>query len=175
MDWMNSVHFHLPARRELFRRARQGLCETAGWITWAARRVRCCGQRFEWTFTQSLGSLTQFLLHDPHSGQARRLRLGLNSIGRHHRSDIVLVHPSISRHHVVMVVHSRGGCDLHDTASHNGTFVNGWRVREPVRLHSGDRIQLGELTFAFVDLDSYRAGCFDDATCKIDLATDEES
>jgi hypothetical protein len=32
----------------------------------------------------------------------------------------------------VILVHATSGCELHDTASTNGTFVNGHRIHDPV-------------------------------------------
>ena len=92
---------------------------------------------------------TKFLLVDPRAGVARPLRVGLNTIGRFPSNDIVLEDRCISRRHCVILVHARGGCELHDTASLNGTFLNGRRVREPARLTSGDCIRVYDRPLLF--------------------------
>jgi hypothetical protein len=69
------------------------------------------------------------------------LRVGLTAIGRAAENNIVLCENSISRRHCVVIVHATGGCEIHDTASRNGTRVNG-RIIRRVWLLEGDIVQL---------------------------------
>jgi pSer/pThr/pTyr-binding forkhead associated (FHA) protein len=77
------------------------------------------------------------------------LKPGLNSIGRMPDNDVVVADPSVSRRHCAIVVHLVRGCELHDTASKNGTFLNGKRIHGPTRLAAGDVIKMcdREITF----------------------------
>lgn len=93
---------------------------------------------------------------DTQAGRTFRLKVGLNTVGRLPSNDIVFEDVYVSRRHCVFLVHAWGGCDLHDTASRNGTFVNGRRVCEPVRLTSGDRLQLPGKDLLFVAEGHYR-------------------
>ena len=54
--------------------------------------------------------------------------------------------PAISRRHCVITVHATGGCELYDTASRNGTCVNGRKVRR-ADLLPGNVIRLCERRF----------------------------
>jgi hypothetical protein len=56
--------------------------------------------------------------------RSARLRVGLNAVGRLPENDIVLARRYVSRRHCVFLVHTDGGCEVHDTASRNGTLVN---------------------------------------------------
>jgi hypothetical protein len=61
-------------------------------------------------------------------GRRHPLRVGINAIGRSHQNDLVLEPLFVSRRHCVIVVHVSGGCEVYDTASLNGTWVNQRRV-----------------------------------------------
>ncbi len=75
------------------------------------------------------------------------LELGVVTVGRSSRCDVVLEDPEVSRHHARLTV-SPTGVLLEDTSSSNGVYVNGARVRGVQALHEGDSIVLGgiELT-----------------------------
>ncbi len=62
-------------------------------------------------------------------GQRFPLRIGMTTLGRFPENDIVLRLNYISRRHCIIVVHATGGCEVFDTASLNGTRVNGSRIR----------------------------------------------
>ena len=66
----------------------------------------------------------------------------MNTIGRFPENDIVFEEIYVSRRHCIIHVHARGDCELHDTASMNGTYLNGERVHLPVRLARGDQIRI---------------------------------
>ncbi len=64
-------------------------------------------------------------------------------IGRHPTADAALPFLSVSRHHAQITI-SLQGYFLEDLNSHNGTFVNGERLRQGARLlRTGDEIVLG--------------------------------
>ena len=69
----------------------------------------------------------------------------------------------MSRRHCAILVHAWGGCELHDTASRNGTCVNGRRVGPPVRLASGDQVRVCRRLLLLVSEADYRAEAEDDA------------
>jgi Domain of unknown function (DUF1707)/FHA domain len=68
------------------------------------------------------------------------------TIGRRHDCDLRIADLSVSRLHAEL---ERGedGWLLADLGSHNGTRVNGWRVRGPVPVRAGDVLQFGSATF----------------------------
>lgn len=68
------------------------------------------------------------------------------SIGRTQDCDLRIADLSVSRRHAQL---DRGeeGWLLSDLGSHNGTRVNGWLVREPVPVRSGDILQFGSAVF----------------------------
>jgi FHA domain/Domain of unknown function (DUF1707) len=68
------------------------------------------------------------------------------TIGRTQDCDLRIADLSVSRLHAQL---SRGedGWLLSDLGSHNGTRVNGWRVKEPVPLRAGDMVQFGSAMF----------------------------
>ena len=75
----------------------------------------------------------------------QRLRL---TIGRSHKSDIVLSEPALSRHHAELVREDRGWF-LRDCDSRNGTFLNGRRLTAPAILSAGHVIGLGRSKVVF--------------------------
>jgi hypothetical protein len=159
---LNSVHLFSLPRRDDYRRARERLLEARGLLTLAAIQVHdLLGE--EWPSTPDrVPPGTQFVLVDREGSWVYPLRTGLNTIGRLPNNDIVLEERHISRRHCVILVHTRGGCELHDTASMNGTRVNGRPVVcEPVRLASGDWIQVCRRPLLFLSEKDYH-GEFED-------------
>jgi hypothetical protein len=148
----NSIHLELPERREDFRRARARLLDNCGMQTLAfdRDRIRDAGEVGPCTLIDCAdaapGNLA-FWLVDKDGMYA--LRPGLNSVGRMPDNDVVISDGSVSRRHCAIVVHTQRGCELHDTASKNGTFVNGKRIHGPTRLHSGDEIRMCDHTVVF--------------------------
>jgi pSer/pThr/pTyr-binding forkhead associated (FHA) protein len=71
-------------------------------------------------------------------------------IGRAPDSDIVIDHPTVSRHHAEL---RREDCgwSLADLWSTNGTRVNGWRITTRCSVRQGDLVSFGETTFQLVD------------------------
>ncbi len=68
------------------------------------------------------------------------------SIGRSREADIPLLDDKVSRVHCGIRL-SDGEFYLKDLKSRNGTFVNGQRVDDTVKLKAGDRIQIGSTVF----------------------------
>jgi hypothetical protein len=79
-------------------------------------------------------------------GSAHRLRIGINAVGRFPENELVLDRNYISRRHCVILVHATGGCEVYDTASRNGTRVNGHRIAR-VDLLPGDVLELCDQCF----------------------------
>jgi len=70
-----------------------------------------------------------------------RLKYGKNRIGRFEDNDIVIDNIMVSRRHCCVVVHSDERMEIFDTASKNGTRVNGHKI-EKYWLKPGDEITL---------------------------------
>jgi hypothetical protein len=147
----NSIHLELSPRREDYRRARAALLGACGNHTLAFDR-----ERLE---DEDAGPLTLIgkLEGKPDTAECWLedkdgiyvLKPGVNSIGRMPDNDVVVADPSVSRRHCAIVVHTTRGCELHDTASKNGTCLNGQRIQGPTKLACGDVIKMcdREITF----------------------------
>src|SRR5579875_1103010 len=72
------------------------------------------------------------------------------TIGRDEACDLLIEDLTVSRLHATL---SRdvSGWMLADAGSTNGTRLNGWRVREPVRVREGDRVTFGSATFVMCE------------------------
>jgi ABC transport system ATP-binding/permease protein len=78
------------------------------------------------------------------------LRTTLVRIGRATGNDIVVEDLGVSRFHAELRKTARGGYEIVDLDSHNGTFLNGQRITAaPVT--EGDLIGVGPATYALVD------------------------
>ena len=78
------------------------------------------------------------------------LHPGRNVIGRDSEAaTIVVPGVQVSRTHAVIDWDGRASAVLRDLRSFNGTFVNGDRVRAPVELEPGDRIDIGPVTLIY--------------------------
>ncbi len=78
-----------------------------------------------------------------------RLPSRLLRIGRAGDNDVVVSDLSVSRYHAELRRTSRGGFDIVDLSSHNGTFLNGQRVNgAPVT--EADLVGIGPATFRLV-------------------------
>lgn len=153
---LNSVHLDLDPRRQVYREAREQLLAARGWMTLALEKVNDLANDSDvWPALvpirpdQFLPS-TKFLLIEPPSRRTYALRPGLNTIGRLPNNDIVLEEREISRRHCVVLVHTGGQCELHDTASRNGTLVNGKLIDQPARLRRGDQIMVCRRLLVFI-------------------------
>ena len=72
------------------------------------------------------------------------------TIGRTRDCDLCLTDLSVSRSHALLV-RREDGWVLSDLGSHNGTRLNGWLVREAVRVRAGDRVEFGSMAFIIQD------------------------
>lgn len=87
-----------------------------------------------------------FKLREVASGRPYLILPGDNTAGRNEDAAIRLADDSISRRHAVF--HNReDGLWVEDLASTNGTFVEGYRIGNPVKLRLGDVVRLGEVDF----------------------------
>jgi pSer/pThr/pTyr-binding forkhead associated (FHA) protein len=151
-----SGHLEFPRRQE-FRRRRDDLYQARGWLTMAGARLGDLGDAEDWPVRpQRLLPGTRYLLV-LEGGAAYPLRTGLNTLGRFPENDIHFEEIHVSRRHCAFLVHAWGGCDLCDTASRNGTFVNGARVDRLVRLDSGDRIRVCDHLLLFLSERDYES------------------
>ena len=73
-----------------------------------------------------------------------------NTLGRHPDNSIQVLDRIVSKEHARITLAPNGRWVVRDAGSLNGTMVNGERVGEAV-LNDGDRIQLGNTTFAFAE------------------------
>lgn len=84
------------------------------------------------------------------------LKVGINTVGRFLDSDVFLCERHISRRHCVILVHTNGTADLHDTASRNGTLLNGKALSQPTALRSGDKLRLVDRDFIFLSMADFQ-------------------
>ena len=157
---LNSGHFDELSRRFRYRHARQGLLSARGVLTLTAEHFGpwvSDAEDFPSTLPlqpdEILPGIKYYLL-DYHGRCSFPIKTGFNTLGRLPSNNIVLEDISISRRHCVVLAHARGGCEVHDTASMNGTFVNGQRVHKPVQLASGDWVQVSKRLLRFIDAEA---------------------
>src|SRR5262245_36100327 len=148
----NSIHLDTNPRREEFRRARARLFGSCGSQTIAVDRERLIdeGDGQPHTISQHLSEKPtdlKYWLVDKDGMYP--LKAGVNSVGRMPDNDVVIADASVSRRHCAILVHVSRGCELHDTASKNGTFLNGSRIEGPTRLVCGDEIKMCDHTVVF--------------------------
>jgi len=87
--------------------------------------------------------MARFLITDP-AGQNQIFEISGTTvnIGRAESNDLVLNHPSVSRHHARMTVLPGDTTLINDLGSLNGTLVNGQQIHEH-RLTDQDKINIG--------------------------------
>jgi hypothetical protein len=149
---LNSIHLSMP-RRQQFRRARDVLIGARGDQTFVAERKQ------EHDSGHGSGTIIQAPDGRAPAGldfwlegldkSVYPLKVGLNTMGRSPDNDVVVEDAFTSRRHCAILVHLRTGCELHDTASKNGTYLNGARLARPTRLNPGDEIRVCEQRFTF--------------------------
>lgn len=72
------------------------------------------------------------------------------TIGRSNENDVIIKDPYISKKHL-SIVKDEDEYYLEDLNSANGTYLNGDRIMDAVKLNNGDRIQFGRIEFLFVN------------------------
>jgi 3-deoxy-7-phosphoheptulonate synthase len=82
------------------------------------------------------------------AGTSIKLDEPVITIGRASACAIHLADDGASRHHA-QIVRIGDTCELEDTNSANGTFVNGSRITSPVVLRDGDKVVIGSTVFKF--------------------------
>lgn len=141
---LNSIHLD-STRRPLFRKAREVLLGARGQQTFCAEKNALESSPIPCTIiqdkhvTESADLL--YWLQDEEDC-IYPLKVGVNTVGRSDDNDIVVADSFVSRRHCAILVHLHNGCELHDTASKNGTFLNGNKLSEPTRLTPGDEIRM---------------------------------
>jgi pSer/pThr/pTyr-binding forkhead associated (FHA) protein len=70
------------------------------------------------------------------------------TLGRSPENQIVLTDDSVSQRHARLLKREEEYF-LEDLDSTNGTFLEGERIKEPIRLNSGDRVKVGRTIFQF--------------------------
>ncbi len=72
-------------------------------------------------------------------------------IGRRPPSDVLVLDDSVSSQHAQFVPAAGGGWLVRDLESTNGTKVNDLRIGASVRLATGDRVEIGAMSWRYVD------------------------
>lgn len=72
------------------------------------------------------------------------------TLGRHGDNNIVLKDPFVSKHHL-QIVEDEEEYFLEDLNSANGSFLNGDRIQDVIRLKNGDKLTIGNIEFLFVN------------------------
>ena len=96
-----------------------------------------------------------FLRIEEGAGQGQTTNLsegGVYLIGREN-ADLALEDEKVSRKHAEIGLYGPGAYVLRDLASTNGTFVNGRRVSEKVKLKHWDLIRVGDTLIRFAQID----------------------
>jgi len=163
---LNSIHLEAP-RRQDYRRAREALLQARG------NNTLCAEQGYADPDSSPSNTLIQRAEHpDPKALRCwladdlyiYPLKTGLNTLGRSSDNDVVVPDCFTSRRHCAIVVHAGDGCEVHDTASKNGTFLNGAKLAHPAPLKPGDTIRVCDREFVFFSRDDKRRSAHVTAT-----------
>jgi hypothetical protein len=149
---LNSLHLD-PARRQDYRRAREALLQARGAHTLYAERERARESDSSHTCIRHAADGAapaglEFWLVD--RDFVYPLKVGVNTLGRSSDNDVIVEDLYVSRRHCAILVHHDRACELHDTASKNGTYLNGGRIGGPTPLKSGDEIRICNRQFIFL-------------------------
>jgi len=156
---LNSVHLE-GTRRDNFRRAREQVMGARGWQTVLVEQAGDAdapsSSQGEHTIIQNnnlaVPPQAQFWLVD--KDYVYPLKVGLNTVGRSPDNDVVVPDGYVSRRHCAIVVHVGKGCELHDIASKNGTFINGNKLAGPTMLKAGDELRMSDRLLVFMTRDA---------------------
>lgn len=149
---LNSLHLE-PTRRQDYRRARDELLESRGNQTICAERQHE-GEDVSHTLARHSavlqpGTSVECWLTDREF--VYPLKVGLNTMGRSADNDVIVEDLYVSRRHCGIVRHHDDRCVIQDTASKNGTFVNGSKIGQPTTLRPGDRIRICNREYVYQD------------------------
>ena len=141
---LGSCHLFLePARQALFRVVRSDIEDSRGSSTMYLEDLRVNSSAgeicLEEPIYREIGRDSSYFVTV--GLETYRLKYGKNRIGRFSDNDIVVEHIMVSRRHCCIVVHSDEQMEIFDTASKNGTKVNGQKI-EKCWLKAGDEITL---------------------------------
>jgi hypothetical protein len=93
-------------------------------------------------------------LVDVNNGTRYPVYSGSTSIGRLQNNDIVLEDLKVSREHA-LIQEDGGTFTLYDRASAHGTMINDRRLDGPEKLYNQARIQVGNVTLQFIQLEDF--------------------
>jgi len=157
---LNSLHLE-PHRREEYRRVREEALRSRGLETlYAERGMPADINPTVMQADHSDSSLDNHLVTDFWVTDREfvfPLKVGINTLGRSAENDVPVDDLYVSRRHCIILVHSNGSCEIYDTASKNGTYLNGKRVTQPTRLRPGDEIRICTKHYIFHSRHSGRA------------------
>lgn len=143
---LNSIH--LPdMRRQAYRHAREVLLQARGYQTLCA--VAECDLHSNTIVVAPEARPPDATYWLTQHDRNYPLKLGINTVGRSEDNDVIVSDGCVSRRHCAILVHVSSGCELHDTASKNGTFLNGARICGPTRLRPGDEIRMCDQVLIF--------------------------
>jgi FHA domain len=150
---LNSIHLEAP-RRQLFRHAREMMLKARGQHTLNVEKQEAGdaisgGSKTQIEKKNALAGLeTEFCLMDVDC--VYPLKFGINTVGRSSENDVVIPDAFVSRRHCAILVHHSTLCELFDTASKNGTFLNGSKIAKATRLRTGDEIRMCDRNYVFI-------------------------
>jgi pSer/pThr/pTyr-binding forkhead associated (FHA) protein len=134
-------------RRQAYRHAREVLLQARGYQTLCA--VAEADHHSNTVMVEPQGPPPGAAYWLTQQDRSYPLKVGINTVGRSEENDVVVADGCVSRRHCAILVHVSSGCELHDTASKNGTFLNGNRIAGPTRLRPGDEIRMCDQQFVF--------------------------
>jgi hypothetical protein len=147
---LNSIH--LPdLRRVEYRRARDVLLQARGFQTICAveQLPHDTPEVTHVDINSPLAAPSQATYWLVDKFRTYPLKVGVNTVGRFADNDVIVQDGCVSRRHCAILVHLRSGCELHDTASKNGTYINGVRISGPTHLRPGDEIRMCDQQYIF--------------------------
>jgi hypothetical protein len=158
------MHLESP-RRQQFRNAREVILGARGYQTLLAEEKAEDAHPQTAILDQSPeGGLTGLELWLADKDFVYPLRVGLNTVGRSPDNDVVIQDGYVSRRHCTILVHTNNRAELFDTASKNGTYVNGHKLSTPTRLRPGDEIRMCDRHLVFMSRTPPAAQAPDTAT-----------
>jgi len=145
---LNSVHLD-ASRRQDFRRAREALLQSRGTETVYAEHKRQVVEDGNTVINNRAGAPANLDCWLVDREYIYPLKSGVNTMGRSADNDVVVEDLFVSRRHAAILMHHDLSCVLHDTASKNGTFLNGVKIAGPTPLKPGDEIRICNRQFVF--------------------------
>jgi hypothetical protein len=152
---LNSLHLD-PVRRQDYRRAREILLGSRGLETLCGEQRRAAETDPSTTCIRQADGPPPAHLHFwlVDRDFIYPLKVGVNTLGRSGDNDVVVEDLYVSRRHCAILVHHDNSCVLHDTASKNGTYLNGAKVAGPTPIKPGDEVRICNRQFVFLTRNS---------------------